>query len=187
MSSEGHIPRGPTASINKLTSLYITASSDVSSKFSSSQITREAVIKSVNPSEVDVKVDLVPKAKNNGIRIDAKEADLDKLRSLPPLQKLGVKVSAASKLNPPLIMHGVPAALSSQEVLSDIIKLNPPEMDNPDVTVVYMSHENRNTRACVMEVTAEIRSILTSRQKCIGVSPRVVSTIMSKCSNAISA
>lgn len=68
-------------------------------------------------------------------------------------------------MKPRLIVHGVPAALSSEEVLSDIIKLNLPELENPDVKVIYMSRENRDSRACVIEVTAEIRTILKRRQR----------------------
>lgn len=47
----------------------------------------------------------------------------------------------------------------------DIIKLNLTECTNPDVKIVYMSRGNGDTRACVIEVSADIRTLLRSKQK----------------------
>lgn len=113
---EVRVSRGPIVMIDKSTSFFITPSESAAARFTSSQLTKEAVIKNVDPGEVGLRVDRISRSRGNGIRVDAVEADMDKLKSLPVLRNLGLEVSEVTRLNPRLIIHGVPADLSADEI-----------------------------------------------------------------------
>ncbi|RLU24750.1 hypothetical protein DMN91_002840 [Ooceraea biroi] len=72
----------------------------------------------------------------NGVRIDAINPDLDRIRSVPELDSAGLKVQSDVRLNPKIVIYGVPAHLSGEEICSEIKALNLGRLTESYVKVV---------------------------------------------------
>lgn len=78
------------------------------------------------------------------------------------LTRAGLKVEQETKLNPRLLVRGVPCELSAGDIEAEIIALNLKNQVKPTVKVVYIfpTKDNRRTTNCVIEVSPDIRSLL---------------------------
>lgn len=101
-------------------------------------------------------------ARNNGVRIEAHSVDLLKMKDSSELSKMDLKIEQETKLNPRLIMHGVPCGLYVREVEDQIVALNVKKEDRSKEKIIYMFpiKNNRATTSCIVEVTPEIRNML---------------------------
>lgn len=158
--------RGHTLNISKSTNLIITPSAG-KTEISSSSDTRNAVQRILKPSEFDLKVKRISATRNNGVRIEAHSVDLDKIKDSRVLEKAGLTLAQESKINPRVLIHGVPCHMTREDIKSDIIALNLRDVSSTElaqVRVVYLfpEKEGRKTTNCVMEVTPHIRSLLLS-------------------------
>ncbi|XP_011688456.1 PREDICTED: uncharacterized protein LOC105450360 [Wasmannia auropunctata] len=149
--------RGHTLNISKSTNLIITPSAG-KTEISSSSDTRNAVQRILKPSEFDLKVKRISATRNNGVRIEAHSVDLDKIKDSRVLEKAGLTLAQESKINPRVLIHGVPCHMTREDIKSDIIALNLRDVSSTElaqVRVVYLfpEKEGRKTTNCVMEVT----------------------------------
>ncbi|RLU15086.1 hypothetical protein DMN91_012973 [Ooceraea biroi] len=115
---------GPVISVPKTTSFLIVPENANDERYPSSRATMEAVQKTFKPSRIALRVDKVSMAGGNGVRIDAINPDLDRIRSVPELGSAGLKVQSDVRLTPKIVIYGVPAHLSGEEICSEIKALN---------------------------------------------------------------
>lgn len=156
------VARGPTLDIAKTTNLIITPE-DENVRLTSSRDTRNAVQKVLNPSDFNFKVKTISSVKNNGVRIEVQTVDFDRMKNSRLLEKAGLRVEQESKVNPRLLVRGVPCNLTRDDLKSEIITLKDmSQADTLQVKIVYIypPRENRKTTNCVIEVSPNIRTLL---------------------------
>lgn len=163
--SRVRVARGPDLEIPKTTDFLILPCDNNREKYGTSRDTKEALVRAVKPSDFDLRVKRITLARNNGVRIEAHSVDLTKMKDSSELVKAGLKIEQEIKLNPRLIIHGVPHGLFAGEVESEIVALNLKEQDKSKVhlQVVYIfpPKSNRTTTNCIVEcLTPDIRSLL---------------------------
>ena len=78
------------------------------------------------------------------------------------LADAGLRLERENKLNPRLLIRGVPCGLSPEEIQANIVALNLKDQDINKVKVIYLfpPREKRKTTNCVIEVSPDIRNLL---------------------------
>ncbi|XP_011171106.1 uncharacterized protein LOC105203880 [Solenopsis invicta] len=149
------VSRGPVLDIPKTTNFIVTPSDE--SGFATSRETRNALEKTLKPSEYDLKVCKISSVRKNGIRIEAHSVDLAKLRKSQVLDRAGLRLEQEAKINPRLIVHGIPCAMKSEDLKKEI-SLNLKNVESPDIRVIYIfpPKDNRRSTSCIIEVSPEI-------------------------------
>ncbi|KMQ83525.1 putative 50 kda protein in type i retrotransposable element r1dm, partial [Lasius niger] len=160
------VPRGPSVKIQKTTNIVIGPTDNAVGKYTSSQDTKDAVLKAIEPCKVGLKVSRLTKIRNNSIRIEAREVDLGKLKTSPSLREAGLEVKDEVKLNPRIIIHNIPAELTEDEIKSQLAKQNE-EGTEKDIKVVYRYplHPGKQYSSCVLEVRPETRQKFVSMER----------------------
>lgn len=125
------------------------------------------VIKIFKPSECSLQVNRFSYARNNGIKIEANDIDLKKIKSNVALKKAGLKVEENIKVNPHLVIHGVLAEMTESEIRDELRAQNLEEAAREQLKVVYVYpvKQGRRTRSCVVEVAPAVRSTLMDRKQ----------------------
>ncbi|KMQ90605.1 rna-directed dna polymerase from mobile element jockey-like protein [Lasius niger] len=161
-----HVPGGPTVAIPRTVNIVIGPRSEAAGRYASSQETKEAVLKSIVPGEVGLKVSRLTKIRNNGIKIETCEVDLGKLRSSDGLRDVGLEVRDEVKLNPRVIIRNVPVELSSEEIIGQLSRRNlNGEGDNLKMVYRFPAHAGRAFSSCVVEVPPDIRKRLLAKDR----------------------
>lgn len=153
------VSRGPTLEIPTSTTFMIVPDEKNMNKYNSSQATREAVCKTLRPSECALKVNKITNIDKNGIKIDAVSPNIEKIKTHPDLARIGLKVVENVKFNPRLIVHGVPAELTPEEIREDVIAQNLNGDASADLKVVYVYQPkiDKKYTSCVLQVSPNIR------------------------------
>lgn len=156
------VSRGTKVPVPQTTTFIVAPLPDKASTFADSEATKKALIDAINPAEVNLRVDRVSRAGGNEVRIEAKSVDLEKLRSLDSLAAAGLFVKEDCKLNPRLLVAGIPIEMTKESIREDFIRQNLGGVENPEVKVVYLFTPFPNSRftKCVLEVPPEIRTDL---------------------------
>ncbi|RLU21146.1 hypothetical protein DMN91_005519 [Ooceraea biroi] len=159
------LSRGPSISIPKTTSFLIVPDGE-NSKCETSKDTLLEVQKVIKPSLVSLRVNRITTARNNGVRIEALDPDIDRIRNAPELSKAGFRVQMVDRLNPRIIVHGIPTNLSDEEVCEEVRELNLRNLQDPSLKVVYtFPSKNRRHTSCVIEVSPEVRNELKKESR----------------------
>ena len=161
-TSQGSSFEVPAAS----TSFTIVPIKDGVARYASSQDTHEAVCKVLRPSECALKIKRITNTRDNGIKIEAVSPDIEKIKTHPHLAEAGLKVVEKLKMNPRLIVYGVPSEMSSEEIRKELIAQN---LDNDNdvhlkVVYIYKPKANKNYTSCVIEVSPGVRMRLLKNE-----------------------
>ncbi|XP_024876853.1 uncharacterized protein LOC112457818 [Temnothorax curvispinosus] len=156
------VARGSSIEVPRTTNLIVIPKENFSAKYKTSRETREVLQKTIKPSEYNLKVNRITSAKNNGVRIEALTVNLPKIKSSRELEDAGLRLEQEGKINPRLLIRGVPCTMSREEIKEDLVTLNLKDHDAPELKVVYIfpRKDNRRTTNCVIEVTPGIRTHL---------------------------
>ena len=100
--------------------------------------TRKIVLQAIKPEECSLKVRRIVQSGDNGIRIVADKADLDKIKNLEALKNAGLNVNVSTKLNPRLNIHGVDATCGLKALKEKMRTQNLTKEEAKDVKVVYI-------------------------------------------------
>lgn len=104
---------GPAVDIHSSTSFYILPDESRKDTSTSSETTKEKVLKIFKPSEYGLQIDRIAHSRGNGIRIDAITPDLEKVKKNSNLKNAGLKVVNSVKYKSRFIMHDVPDGYDS--------------------------------------------------------------------------
>lgn len=156
---EVRVSRGPTLKIPTSTAFMIVPDDKHAASYDFSNATREAMRKALKPSDCALKVKRVMNAGKNGIKIEAISPDIEKLKKHPNLTKIRLKVVENVKYNPRLIVYGIPAKLTSEEIRDEIIAQNLNRNMNVNLKVIYVYQPRADKRQtnCVLEVALDIQ------------------------------
>ena len=135
--------------------------------------TKKIILQAIKPEECSLKVRRIVKSGDNGIRIVADKADLDKIKKLESLKNAGLNVNVPTKLNPRLNIHGVDATcgLKALEEKMRIQNLTMEEAKDLKVVYIFPPRKERDsdilkpTTSCIIETTPDIRIKLLSQKR----------------------
>ncbi|XP_077270204.1 uncharacterized protein LOC143901648 [Temnothorax americanus] len=151
------VTRGSSIEVPRTTSFIVTPVESSLARYKLSKKTRVALQKVIKPSEYNLKVNRISSVKNNGVRIEALSVDLPKIKNSINLERAGLRLEQERKVNPRMLIRGVPCNMSREEIRSDLISLNLEKVDESQIRVVYIfpQKHNRLTTSCVIEVIPE--------------------------------
>lgn len=116
-----HTSRGPVVRLKPSTSLLVLPDEDAEKQYASSQATRDVLCKVLKPSDCALKINRISHARKNDIRIEAKDPDIERLRQHPGLASAGLKIMEDVKLNPRLIVRGVPVDMTASDIATELM------------------------------------------------------------------
>ncbi|XP_011688406.1 PREDICTED: uncharacterized protein LOC105450322 [Wasmannia auropunctata] len=165
------VARGPSIEIPKTTNLIITPAEDSVEKYASSNDTREAFRKIIKPADFNLRVKKISAVKKSGIRIEALTVDLSKMMNSSALSNAGLRLIKETRVNPRMLVQGVPSELTKKEIKADIMALNLENEDAAGLRIIYKFpvKKNRRTTSCIIEVSLDIRvSLLKDKHIFVG-------------------
>jgi len=164
-----HVSRGPTVEVQDSTSFLVVPQEDGSNNYPTSQATKDALYSVFKPSDCGLRINNISYARKNGIRIDAASPDLKRLKEHQGLARAGLKIVENAKTNPRIIVYGIPAGMSTDEITREIFAQNLQDLkitaDALKVVYVYPTKNDRHTTSCVLEVSPEVRNLFLSRKR----------------------
>lgn len=89
------------------------------------------------------KINKIAYAPNKGIRIEANKSDLVKLKSCSELAEASLKVLENIKVNPRIIVHGVPTGMTPDDIKNEVIAQNFDGVADHELKIKYMSNKRR--------------------------------------------
>lgn len=153
---------GPAVEVPGTTEFYIVPRIEAIDKFKDFQAVKDAVKNVLKSSKISLKVKRMVVTKKNSVKIEAVDPDLEKISSSSELKDAGLMIRRHEKLNPRIIIHGVPVGMSTGEICDEIIALNLRGLNDPLVKPVFTfrPQNNGSLTSCVVEVSSEIRRAL---------------------------
>ena len=163
--TEVRVPGGTAIETQNTTSFLIVPDDGSSSKFASAQEIRETMSKVFRPADCGLRINKLTLMKSGGVRVVAQSPDLDKVRAHPGLAKAGLKIKTNDKLNPRLIVHGVPTDMTTEEIKEELVAQNLDDDVADQIKVVYRfkPKQDKRTSGCILEVSPEVRMTLLER------------------------
>lgn len=123
------------------------------------QVTRDALYSVFKLSDCGLRINNISFTHKNGIRIDVASPDLKRLKEHQGLARVGLKIVENTKINPRIIVYGVSANMSTDEITKEIFAQNLQNLKTADalkVVYIYPTKNDRHTTSCVLEVTPEV-------------------------------
>lgn len=101
------------------------------------------------------------------IRIDEISPDINKIKAYQNLAKAGFRVIEYLKMNPRLIVYGVPAEMTIEEIKQELIAQNFNENIEDKIKVIYKHQPRVDKRytSCVLKVSPEIQKQIFKSDK----------------------
>lgn len=158
--------------MSEATSFLVVPNEASTKKFKSSQETKDAVCRLLKPANYALKINKILMVRNNGVRIVASYPDIGKIKADTKLAKARLKVLEDVKLNPRLIVYGVPLNLSHAAIRNEIVAQNFEREDDADLKVVYIypPKQDRSTTNCIIEVSPVRKRLQAYKRIYIGFS-----------------
>lgn len=111
-----NVSKGPTLDVAPSTSFMIVPDKKSASRLTTFAATKETFCNVFKPADCALRINKVVLAKGNGIRIEAYSPNLERIKSHPGLKKAGLKVEENVKFNPRIVVYGVPANMTPNEI-----------------------------------------------------------------------
>lgn len=167
VSERVQMGRGTNVEVPVATSFLIVPEGKNVKKYNSSQATKDEVSKIFKPAECGLRIDNVYLARGNGIRIEASNPDMARVRASTTLAKADFKVVENPKTEPRIIVHGVPSEMASEEIREELVAQNVDEgcADQLRVVYVFPVRDKRRTKSCIIEVSPAVRKQLMEKAR----------------------
>lgn len=138
--------------------------------YKSSQGVKDMVYKVLKPSDCALKIKKIIKVRNNGILIKALSPDVDKIKAHQNLSKARLRVTEKIEENPKLIVYGVSADMTFEEIKEELVdqNLNLKEDYDGKLKVIYIykpKDNNKRYTRCVIKVGPKLREQLLKNGK----------------------
>lgn len=132
---------------------------DTSAKFPDSQATRTALYGAVDPVALQLRVKRVILSRESS-SVVVEGDSLESLLNCKALSDVGLKVSSDTKMDPRVIIHGVPVEYDKNDI-EKFISQNFPSISPDRFKVVYIYPAGtKKNRSCVVQMDSECREIL---------------------------
>ncbi|KAL6431975.1 hypothetical protein ACFW04_007425 [Cataglyphis niger] len=139
---------GPTVEMFDTTSFLIVPNENKRDKNVSSQVTKDTLCRVLKSADYGLKVRRISYARDNGVRIEVFSPDIEKIKNM--------------KLNPRLIIHGVPADIWLKRLRMSFWLRTMYDVSANDVKIVYIftPKQDRRITSCILEDISAVRRIL---------------------------
>ncbi|EFN82708.1 Uncharacterized 50 kDa protein in type I retrotransposable element R1DM, partial [Harpegnathos saltator] len=115
---------------------------------------------------VGLKVDKMIPGRNGSVRIVAASEEIDKIKNSAALNGTGLVAGQFDKMNPRLIVRGVPANMDRTTFVQCLVKQNLDDTNEDDVKVIYwFPIIDRKSTSVIIEVSPDLRKRLLSRDR----------------------
>ena len=165
---------------------------EAASRFTSSAATKVALQRAINPMQLKLQVQRVNLGPKCSVIVEGRSLNAAAFTECPSFAAASLTVKKEPKLNPRLIIHGIPVELSSEEILNSIAEQKSIDVNSHDIKVVYLYPEQstlkvdknlsppdgetsetgqtsqtrvikKKHRSCVIETTPDLRVVLLKR------------------------
>ncbi|KAL7294839.1 hypothetical protein TKK_0011767 [Trichogramma kaykai] len=116
------VSRGRAFKIQTRSRITIGPKEDAVALLPDAAATKAALVKSVNPAELKMRVDRVRYGLGATVVVEGEGLDADALGACPKLAAAGLEVKPNSLLNPRLIVHGVPVELGARRLCEPTLR-----------------------------------------------------------------
>ncbi|KAL6421397.1 hypothetical protein ACFW04_011790 [Cataglyphis niger] len=140
-----YISQGPTVEVSDIISFLVVPSENKRDKYVSSQVIKDTLCRVLKPADCGLKVRRISYARDNGVRIEAISSDIEKIKAHSGLLKAGLRGNM--KLNPRLIIYGIPAEI---DVVANDVK----------VLYIFSPKQDMHITSCILEVIPAVRRTL---------------------------
>ncbi|XP_070526504.1 uncharacterized protein [Cardiocondyla obscurior] len=124
--------------------------------------TKQAVLKTIKPDEMGIKIDRLIRGRNKTIKIVAPKGELNKMKQA--LTNAGMEIKTFDNMNPRLIIRDIPTTTNKEEAMQCLMKQNLEGVADDEIKMVYFyPPEKRKSTNMIIEVTPEIRRRLLAR------------------------
>lgn len=155
------LDRAKPIPISSATRFVVGPIDSVKNDFISAKQTKEVFVKSLDPVKLKLKTKRINYTVNNAIVVEAENVDLNGLRECPDLLDAGLEVKEDEKLDPRIIVHGIPVEYTKEEILQSFVELNLPEHHLQDAKIVSLFPARDKThRSCIIEIKPSCRKVL---------------------------
>lgn len=139
-------------------------------RFANSKVTKEAVLKCIDPVKLKMKINSVNFGPQSSVILEGPALDPKTLASCTALGAEGLEIKPDIKQNPRLVVHDIPVQLTADEIVSCIVEQNLPEASGADVKHVFLypaatQHHKKRFRSCIIETLPEHRPRLLKLKK----------------------
>ncbi|CAL7932822.1 unnamed protein product [Xylocopa violacea] len=141
------------------------------SEINNSETTRKIIVNSIEPTEEKLKIRHMKKINKSGVLIETETtSDAEQILKCKKLTCAGLVAGLPSKRKPKMIIYQVPKDLKEKDLLAAIKDQNADHLNKDKFTEDFKllfrtGDREKETVNWVIEVTPEIRNILTKRSK----------------------
>lgn len=113
----------------------------------------------LKPADCRLKVKRLTYARDNSVRIEALSPNMEKIKAHFGLAGAGLRIFERRKINPRLIVHGVPTDMNAEEIRRELIAQNLSGDAAGSIKVIYIfkPKQNKRTTSCILEVSPAAR------------------------------
>lgn len=153
-------------SVNNTSEVIIEPTPNARASFGSSDDVKAALTRNVKASAYGLKVLRLVRMRECGVRMKIAGGDLEGLKKDVRLRESGLTVRLPSKLNPRMILHGVPASAAASDILQDLGQAGLADGEENDMKFVYRYPDrSRATTSMVIEVGPATRARLLKTER----------------------
>ena len=165
LSSSVSLGRGATFPVRALERVVIGPCEAAIANFESSSVTKDVVLKSIDPVATKMRPRLVMFGPSCSVIIKGEGINVNALANCTALSEAGLEIKNDLKISPRLIIHDIPIGLSADAIVYCIAKQNFTDVPIEEFKVIYMyPARNKKFRSCIIETKPEhIISLLNRR------------------------
>ena len=160
------LSRGETFTVRAQERVIIGPREDAKEGFESSSVTKNAVLKLIDPVASKMRPSRVMFGPSCSVIIEGEGINGNALANCTALSDAGLEVKNELKMNPRLIIHDIPVDLSADAILKCIVEQNFTDVPAEEFNVIYLYPAlNKKFRSCIIETKPEHRTSLVNRGK----------------------
>ena len=161
------LDKGKTLPIRSSSQVIIGPSDPSSDTIATSETPKAKLLEIIKPADVGLRITRIFLSANKSVIVEGDPCNSAILRNFTPLIDAGLEVKDKVKYNPRLIVHDVPADLSSDDIRGALHKQNFPDNCIEDFKIVYLFplREGKKSRSCIIETTPECRKSLCASNR----------------------
>uniref|UniRef100_A0A6V7KQR9 CCHC-type domain-containing protein n=1 Tax=Bracon brevicornis TaxID=1563983 RepID=A0A6V7KQR9_9HYME len=161
-------PNGRELSTDEGRTFYIQPTQSAMNSYRTAQDVEKTIKQCIEPRNFNLKVSRVSaSSRDKGVRIQALTVDMEKLRNSEILREKGLEVREAEKMQPRLVIFGVPAETTEEELPDLVNSVNYGGEQPVDMKVIYKykPKNNSSVTSFVLETDPIGRRRLLQKQR----------------------
>ncbi|XP_014229090.1 uncharacterized protein LOC106653938 [Trichogramma pretiosum] len=157
---------GKSFNVPKRERIIIGPTDSAKNRYTSSSVTKDALVKCIDPSRLKIGVSRLRYGPLNSVIIEGDCLSAEKFSGCTGLSDAGLEIKRDAKLMPRVVVHDIPVDYTSDSICESIAAQNLPEATSADLKMVYLYPAGtKKHRSCIIELKPEFRAILMNRKR----------------------